>query len=155
MLVGKDQQKRLFHFSIKNDPVKFLSCFVYSRPVVGVNDEDEALSTRKIVPPERSDLVLTTDIPHIELHILVRHRLDVEADRWDRSNILSQFELVENRCTGTSVTFVSEFHRWRILVFPAASRPSMSSRISFDPKTFAIILENWPPIFLCMLPRQA
>jgi hypothetical protein len=33
-----------------------------------------------------------------------------------------------------------------LLVFPAASRPSISRRISFDPKILPIILEICPPI---------
>ena len=33
-----------------------------------------------------------------------------------------------------------------VLVFPAASSPSMSSRISFDPKILAIILDICPPM---------
>ena len=33
-----------------------------------------------------------------------------------------------------------------VLVFPAASNPSMSSRISLDPKSLPITLENWVPI---------
>ena len=33
-----------------------------------------------------------------------------------------------------------------LLVFPAASRPNMSRRISFDPKILPIILETWPPM---------
>lgn len=41
-----------------------------------------------------------------------------------------------------------------MVVLPAASRPSMSRRISFDPKILPIILESWPPIVaggLCRL----
>lgn len=33
-----------------------------------------------------------------------------------------------------------------LLVLPAASRPSMSNRISFDPKIFDIILDSCPPM---------
>ncbi len=33
-----------------------------------------------------------------------------------------------------------------ILVFPAASNPSMSRRISLDPKILPIILDIWPPM---------
>ncbi len=32
------------------------------------------------------------------------------------------------------------------LVFPAASNPNMSNRISLDPKILPIILEIWPPM---------
>ena len=42
-----------------------------------------------------------------------------------------------------------------LLVFPAASRPSISRRISFDPKILPIILEICPPIFAVLgLPQQ-
>ncbi len=33
-----------------------------------------------------------------------------------------------------------------VLVLPAASSPSMSNRISFDPKILLMILEMFPPI---------
>lgn len=33
-----------------------------------------------------------------------------------------------------------------LLVFPAASKPSIRIRISFVPKIFPIILDTWPPI---------
>ena len=45
-----------------------------------VHDEHEALRARVVVPPQRPNLVLPADVPDVELHILVRHRLDVEAD---------------------------------------------------------------------------
>ena len=53
--------------------------------------------TTKIMPPERSDLILSPHIPNIELDILVRHRLDVEAHRWDRRDVLVQLQLVQDR----------------------------------------------------------
>jgi hypothetical protein len=49
------------------------------------------------VSPEGSDLVLTTDIPDIELDILVGHALDVESDGRNGSHILvAEFKFVEN-----------------------------------------------------------
>ena len=36
--------------------------------------------------------------------------------------------------------------RARILVFPAASNPSMSRRISLDPKILPMIFETCPPM---------
>jgi len=50
--------------------------------------------------PERSDLVLSADVPDIELHILVCDRLDVESDGWDRGDSLVQLQLVEYCCDG-------------------------------------------------------
>ena len=53
---------------------------VYSFTVLTVDNEDETLSTGVVVPPERTNLVLSSDIPYVELDILVRDRLDVETD---------------------------------------------------------------------------
>jgi hypothetical protein len=41
-----------------------------------------------------------------------------------------------------------------LLVFPAASRPNISSRISFDPKILPIILDICPPMLAVRLPQQ-
>ena len=46
--------------------------------------------------PQWSDLILPADVPDIELDILIRNRLDIEPDRWDRADILIEFQLVEN-----------------------------------------------------------
>lgn len=45
-----------------------------------------------------------------------------------------------------------------VLVFPAASRPNMSRRISLDPKILPMIFDTCPPILavrLFLQPRQA
>ena len=47
--------------------------------------------------PQGSYLVLSANIPHIELDIFVGDGLNVEADSWDGGNVLVQLELVENR----------------------------------------------------------
>lgn len=53
--------------------------------------------------PQRSNLVLTTNIPHIKLDILVGDRLDVEAHCGDCRHILAELELVENGCLAGSI----------------------------------------------------
>jgi hypothetical protein len=50
------------------------------------------------------------------------------------------------RRTG-ALWLVGPGERERLLVLPAASRPSMSMRISLLPKRLAAIFENMPPIF--------
>jgi hypothetical protein len=52
------------------------------------------------VSPQRADLVLAADVPDVELGVLVGDGLDVEADRGDGSDVLVEFELVEDGCTG-------------------------------------------------------
>lgn len=69
--------------------MQLLSSFIYARTVVGVNDEDKALGAREVMPPKRSDFVLTTDVPYVKLDILVCNRLNVESDSGNGCDILS------------------------------------------------------------------
>lgn len=46
--------------------------------------------------PQRSNLVLAADIPDVELDILIRDRLDVEADCRDGGDVLVELEFVED-----------------------------------------------------------
>ena len=59
--------------------------------------------TREVVPPQRTDLVLTTDVPHIELGVLVCDGLDVEANGGDGCDVLVELELVKDGCLQVSV----------------------------------------------------
>jgi len=43
------------------------------------------------------------------------------------------------------------YQKERVLVFPAASRPSINNLISFDPKTLANIFETPEPILATLL----
>ena len=49
-------------------------------PILTVHDKDETLRSGIVVSPERSNLVLPANVPHVELDILIRHRLNVETD---------------------------------------------------------------------------
>lgn len=51
----------------------------------------KVMLTTKVMPPQRPNLVLATDIPNVELDVFISHSFDVEADGRDGSNILSQF----------------------------------------------------------------
>lgn len=104
------------------------------------------------MPPKRPDLVLPPDVPHIELDVLEGDRLDVEADRWDRSHLLLGFQFVEDGLNTRDQLAIGKV-RFKIeqrnvgapsiiLVFPAASRPSIRRRISVEPKILPNILEN-------------
>jgi hypothetical protein len=47
--------------------------------VVGIDDEDDALSILEVVTPQRPDLVLSSDIPYGELNVFVLDGLNIEA----------------------------------------------------------------------------
>lgn len=46
--------------------------------------------------PERSDLILPSYVPHVELNVSIGNGLDVEADGRDGRHRLVQLELVED-----------------------------------------------------------
>lgn len=46
--------------------------------------------------PQGPDLVLATDIPHVELDVLVGDGLDVEADGGNGGNVLAELQLVQD-----------------------------------------------------------
>lgn len=97
LLVGKDQQESILHFAIVDDLVEFRASLLQTGGVARIHHEDQALCAGVVVSPERSNLVLAADIPHIELDILIGNTLDVEADGGDRSHVLvAEFQFVEN-----------------------------------------------------------
>ena len=60
--------------------MQLLFRFVYPLPILTVHDEDETLRSGVIVSPQRSNLVLSTNVPYVEFYVLIGHRLDIEAD---------------------------------------------------------------------------
>jgi serine/threonine protein phosphatase PrpC len=71
-----------------NDTGQLSTSLVHAIAIDRVNDEDQALGAREVVSPQRTDLVLTADIPDVEFGVLVCDGLDVEADRGDCCDIL-------------------------------------------------------------------
>lgn len=79
LLVGEDQEDGVPELVLVQHALQLLPGLDDTIAVVGVNDEDDALGVLEVMPPERPDLVLATDIPHGELDVLVLDRLDIEA----------------------------------------------------------------------------
>lgn len=51
LLVGKNKQQRISHFTILNDARQFIPRLLYPVAVVAVNDKDEALGAGEVVAP--------------------------------------------------------------------------------------------------------
>lgn len=97
LLVGEDQQQRVLHFAVVDDLVQLRGSFLHAIRVAGVNHENQSLCTGVVVSPEGSNLILTTDIPDIELDVLVSHAFDIESNRRNGGDVLvGEFELIEN-----------------------------------------------------------
>lgn len=79
MLVSEDKEKGVPKFIFIEHALEFLSGLNDTVAIVAVDDEDDALGVLKIVSPQGSDLVLTTDVPYGKLDVLIFDSLDVEA----------------------------------------------------------------------------
>lgn len=81
LLVGKDQKDSIAELILVEHALKLFASLNNTVAIVAVDDEDDTLGVLEVVPPQRTDLVLTTDIPHGELDVLVLDSLNVEALR--------------------------------------------------------------------------
>merc|ERR1712118_575181 len=98
-----DEPLAVPHFLLVEHLGELLAGILDTVSVVAVDDKDEALRVLVIVAPERTNLVLATDVPDGEADVLVLNGLDVEADRGDRSHHLPELQLVEDRRLSSSV----------------------------------------------------
>lgn len=64
--------------------MQLLFCLVNPLPVLAVDHEHEALRARVVMSPERTDFILSSNIPHVELDVFVCDGLNVESNLTDR-----------------------------------------------------------------------
>lgn len=81
LFIGKDQQHSISQLILVQHTLQLLTSFRHTVTIVAINNEDDALRILEVMPPERSDLILSTNIPHGKLDVFVFHSLYVEACR--------------------------------------------------------------------------
>jgi hypothetical protein len=96
LLVGENQENGVAQLILVEHALELLTGLNNTVTIVGVDDEDDTLGVLEVVPPQGTDLVLTTDIPHGELDVLILDGLDVEADGRDGGDDLTKLQLVED-----------------------------------------------------------
>ena len=79
LLVGEDKEESVPQLVLVQHPLELLAGLNNTVAIVAVDDEDDTLGVLEVMPPERTDLVLTSDIPHGEGDVLVLDCLDVET----------------------------------------------------------------------------
>lgn len=79
LLVGKDEQQSISELVLVEHALQLLASLTNTVTIVAIDDEDDALGVLEVMPPQRSDLVLSTDIPHGELDVLVLDGLNIET----------------------------------------------------------------------------
>lgn len=82
LLVGKDEEKGVAELILIQHALQFFPSLDDTVAIVAVDNEDDTLGILEVVSPQRANLVLTTDVPHGELDILVLDRLDIKACGW-------------------------------------------------------------------------
>jgi hypothetical protein len=79
LLVGEHQKESITELVLVQHALQLLTGLDDTIPIIAVNHEDDTLGVLEVVAPQRTNLILTTDIPHGELNVLVFDRLDVES----------------------------------------------------------------------------
>lgn len=79
LLVCEDKEKSIPELVLVQHALELLTSLRDTVTIVAVNNEDDTLGVLEVMSPQRSDLVLSTDIPHGELDVLVLDGLDVET----------------------------------------------------------------------------
>lgn len=79
LLVGEDQENGIPQLVLVEHALELLTGLDDTVAIVAVDDEDDTLGVLEVMSPQRTNLVLATDIPHGELNVLVLDSLDVET----------------------------------------------------------------------------
>ncbi len=79
LLVGENQKNGISELVLIQHALQFLPGLNNTVTIIAINDEDDALGVLEIMSPQRSDLVLSTNIPYGELNVLVFDSLNVET----------------------------------------------------------------------------
>lgn len=79
LLVGEDQKKSIAKLILVQHALQLFPSLNNTIAIIAVDHEDDTLGVLEVMSPQRSDLVLSSDIPHGELDVLVLNGLDVET----------------------------------------------------------------------------
>lgn len=71
LLVGKHEHGGVSKLLLRQHLLQFVASFGNTIAIVAVHNVNKALGVLEVMSPQRADLVLTSDIPHSELDVLV------------------------------------------------------------------------------------
>jgi len=96
LFIRKHQQNGIPELVFVQHPHELFPGLTNPIPIVAIDDKNKALSVLEVVSPERSNFVLSADVPHCETDVLVFHGFHVETNSRDCGHDFAQFQLVEN-----------------------------------------------------------
>jgi hypothetical protein len=79
LLVGENKEEGISKLILVEHALQLFPSLDNSVTIVAVNDEDDTLGILEVMSPQRTDLVLSTNIPDRELNVLIFDSLDIKA----------------------------------------------------------------------------
>ena len=102
MLVGENKEEGISKLILVEHALQLFPSLDNSVTIIAVDDKDDTLGILEIMSPQRSNLVLPTNIPDSELNILIFDGLDVKAYQKDNSVLVCYIT--------DSLSMTSKFH---------------------------------------------
>jgi len=103
LFVGENQKNGIPQLILVQHTLQLLSGLNNTITIVAVNDEDDTLSVLEVMSPQWSNFVLSTNIPHGELDVLVLDGLNVESNCRNGCDNFTKLQLVENGSLSGSI----------------------------------------------------
>ena len=79
LFVCKDQKQSIPQLVLIQHALQLLTGLNDTIAVIAINDENDALGILEVMPPQRSDLILSSHIPNGELNVFIFDSFDIEA----------------------------------------------------------------------------
>mmetsp|Transcript_6983 Transcript_6983/g.17841 ORF Transcript_6983/g.17841 Transcript_6983/m.17841 type:complete len:283 (-) Transcript_6983:199-1047(-) len=96
LLVGVHQDERVLELLLLQDGVELAAAGADPVHVAAVHHVDDGLRVGVVAAPVGADGRLPAQVPHLELDVLVRHRLHVEADGGDGAHHRAHLQTVQD-----------------------------------------------------------
>jgi len=103
LFVGKDQKNGIPELILIQHTLQFLPSLHNTITIIAVDYEDDTLGILEVMSPQRSNLILSTNIPYGELNVLVLNSLNIETDCGNCCNNFTELELVQNGGLSSSI----------------------------------------------------
>jgi hypothetical protein len=79
LLVGENKEEGISKLILIEHALQLFPSLNNSVTIVAVDNEDDTLGILEVMSPQRTDLVLSTNVPDRELNVLIFHSLDIKA----------------------------------------------------------------------------
>jgi hypothetical protein len=86
LLVGKYEKDSIAQLILVQHSMHLITSGINTISIVGIDNKDQTLSVLIVMAPQRTNLILTSDIPNCERNVLVLNSFNVESNRRNGGN---------------------------------------------------------------------